>query len=192
MDTEQLKEALKKERLGAYVRLRGGYPILLAGATYWGALAALGYFYPGDHWYWAALFGSGLIFPFAFFYARLFGNNFMSDRTAVTSLLVPAFISMLLFWPMAVAALWEGLDLFPLILAIGLSLHFPVIGWSYAKSAIFSAHAILRALLVFLIWWKLPDERLTLLPLTVSIIYLLTVVIVVFDSGSANRIAARK
>ncbi|GER07397.1 hypothetical protein JCM17843_17070 [Kordiimonadales bacterium JCM 17843] len=75
-----------------------------------------------------ALFGSGAIFPLALLYAALFKNNFLKDRTAVSSVLLPTFISMLLFWPMAIAALWEGLTIFPLFLAIGLSLHFPVIG----------------------------------------------------------------
>ena len=178
-----LAESLKQERLASYIRLRGGFPIPLAGAVYWGALTALGYFRPDAIWYYAALFGSGAIFPLALLFATLFKNDFMKDRTAVTSVLPPAFIGMLLFWPMAVAALWQAIGLFPLILAIGMSIHWPVIGWSYGRPVIYAAHAVIRALAAFVIWWKLPEARLTLLPASVSVIYLVTVLAIYIDSG---------
>ncbi len=178
-----LTEALKRERLASYVRLRGGFPIPMAGAVYWGALAALGYLMPGDIWFYAALFGSGAIFPLALFFAAIFKNPFMKDRTAVTGVLAPAFIGMLLFWPMAIAALWQAPDLFSLILAIGMSIHWPVVGWSYGRTSIYAAHAVIRAVVVFFIWWKLPEARLTLLPASVAIIYLVTVLAIFIDSG---------
>ena len=52
METDQLKAALEG---GTPRRLCQGceadIQYCLAGATYWGALAALGYFHPGYHWY---------------------------------------------------------------------------------------------------------------------------------------------
>lgn len=182
-----LAEQLHGERIGAYRRLKGGFPVLLAGATYWGALAAAGYLVEPGMWYAIALFGSGAIFPLALMYAAIFRNGFMKDRTAVSSVIAPAFIAMLLFWPMAIAALWEAPGVFPLILAIGLSLHFPVIGWSYGRTALFSAHAIIRAVVVFMIWWKLPEARLTLLPASVCAMYLITVLAVIVDSAAGGR-----
>ena len=182
-----LPAELRRERLAAYARLSGGYPILLAGATYWSALAAAGYLADERAWYLIALIGSGAIFPLAVMYAALFRNNFLKDRTAVTSVLAPAFIGMLLFWPMAIAALWEATAIFPLILAIGLSMHFPVVGWSYQRTALYSAHAIIRAIIVFMIWWKLPEARLTLLPLAVAVMYLATVLVVLIDSAALRR-----
>ncbi len=178
-----LAAALKTERLASYARLRGGFPVPLAGTTYWGVLAALGFADVGHAWYLTALLGSGAIFPLALMFAAIFRNPFMKERTAVSGVLVPAFVSMLLFWPMAIAALWTELSLFPLILAIGLSLHWPVIGWSYGRMAIFSAHSIIRAVIVFFIWWKLPEARLTLLPASVALIYFATVIVIFIDSG---------
>lgn len=184
-----LHAALLAERRSAYARLRGGFPIPLAGTTYWALLAVIGYVLPAEIWYWAALFGSGLIFPLALMYAALFKNPFMKDRTAVTGVLVPAFISMLLFWPMAIAALWTAEHLFPLILAIGMSLHWPVIGWSYARLPVFAGHAIARAVIVFAIWHLgSPLDQITILPAAVAAIYLLTVIVVFIDSG---RVKAR-
>ncbi len=185
--TANLQQALLDERHAAYGRLRGGFPIPLAGATYWGALGAAGYLIEGDLWYWIALFGSGAIFPLALAYAGIFKNDFMKDKTAVTGVLAPAFISMLLFWPMAIAALWRAIDLFPLILAIGMSLHWPVIGWSYGRTTLFSAHAVIRAVIAFVIFWKLPEMQTTLLPFSVAAIYVLTTAAIFIDSGAIRR-----
>jgi hypothetical protein len=185
-----LETALRAAREASYVRLRGGFPVLLAGATYWAGLAAVGFLLEPRFWFPAALFGSGAIFPLAVMYGAIFGNNFLKDRSPVTSVLLPAFIAMLLFWPMAIGALWTAKELFPLILAVGLSLHFPVIGWSYNRTWLYMNHALIRAVAVFMVWWFLPEGRYTLLPLVVVAAYLITAVIVVVDSGRAKAKAA--
>lgn len=178
-----LKAALRADRLAAYKRLRGGFPIPLAGAFYWGVLAWAGTRLGVEPWCMAAFIGSGAIFPMALLLAKLFGNGFMKDRTAAGDVLVPAFIAMLLFWPMVVAAMQVAPQLAPLILAIGMSLHWPVIGWSYGRTGLYSAHSIVRAITVLLIWLWLPEARFTLLPLSVAIVYLVTVLAIVIDSA---------
>jgi len=75
----------------------------------------------------------------------------------------------------------------PLILAIGMSLHWPVIGWTYGRTGLYSAHAIARALVCLFIWARIPEGRFTLLPLSVAVIYAITVVAIVIDSGRARR-----
>jgi hypothetical protein len=70
----------------------------------------------------------------------------MKDRTVLSPVLVPTFIAMLLFWPMLFIATAESTaGVVMSILAIGLSLHWPVIGWTYGRTALFCAHAIGRA-----------------------------------------------
>ncbi|PHR63106.1 MAG: hypothetical protein COA47_00390 [Robiginitomaculum sp.] len=189
MNTNELAAALKKERLATYVRLRGGFPVPLAGAVYWLVMAGLGFVLPMQSWFMAALFGTGAIFPLALLLAKFFKNNFMKDKQALSSLLIPAFISMLLFWPMLVAAVQIAPELAILILAIGLSIHWPVIGWMYGRTALFSAHSIIRALMVFSIWTTMPEARMTLLPLSVSLIYFATVLAILIDSGRLARAA---
>ena len=187
-----LHDDLLRERLGAYIRLRGGYPIPLAGAVYWLGLAALGYrmFLP-DQWTFIAFVLSGSIFPLALLFSRLLRINFMRDRTAVSDVMFPAFIAMFLFWPMVIAAWWTNVQLVPLILAIGMSLHWPVIGWTYGRTALYTAHAVVRAIVCFLIWWLLPDGRFTLLPLSVAVIYLLTVIAIFIDSRRLARVTSQ-
>ncbi len=191
MTTPSLADALKQERLEAYARLSGGFPIPMAGTLYWAGLGALGFHFDTYTWSLLAFMASGLIFPMALGLARLFGNDFMTGRTSTTDILIPAFIGMFLFWPMAIAALWTEPELVPLILAIGLSLHWPVIGWSYGRTALFSAHAIVRAALSFGVWLALPEARTTLLPFAVAGIYAVTVMAIIIDSRAVRRRLAK-
>ncbi len=172
---------LLAERHAHFRRLKGGFPIPLAGALYWLMLAWVGQAHNQRLWTTAAMWGSGLIFPLALGLAKLFHSDFLRDRTAVSGVLVPTFVAMLLFWPMFVGALWTAPALTSLILAIGLSLHWPVIGWSYGKTLIYTAHAVVRAGVVFYIWNWIPEGRLTLLPLSVTIIYLATVAAILLE-----------
>lgn len=187
MTVDELREAVKSDRLASYARLRGGFPIPLAGAIYWAVLGVAGHVLDLATWANLAFFGSGAIFPLALVLAAIFRNNFMKDKTSVGSVLLPAFISMLLFWAFIVAAAQEAPSLIPLILAVGMSIHWPVIGWSYGRTSLFSAHAIARAIIPTAIWLLYPDERLTWLPLSVSAIYLATVVAMIIDSGIVRR-----
>lgn len=181
-ELNDLKAKLLADRLASYYRLRGGFPIPLAGALYWAILAYLGQMMEFSDWAMAALWGSGAIFPVALILAKLFKNNFMKDKSAVLSVLPPTLISMLLFWPMLVVVTKTEPSLFPAVLAIGMSIHWPVIGWSYGRSALFSTHAIIRAVVVAYIFFTFPDKTQTLLPLAVAIIYLLTVGAILFDT----------
>jgi hypothetical protein len=178
---DQLKAQLLADRLASFHRLKGGFPIPLAGAVYWAVLAWAGASLTLRGWMVVAMWGSGLIFPLALLFAKLFRNQFMKDKTAAGDVLLPTFISMFLFWPMLVAALWTAPELAPLILAIGMSIHWPVIGWSYGKTLLYTAHAVVRAAVVFVIWVWLPESRLTLLPLSVSAIYLLSVAAILVE-----------
>lgn len=185
-DLQQLRVHLLDDRLATYARLRGGFPIPLAGVVYWAALGVAGHFLELPAWSMTAFVGSGAIFPLALGFAALFKNGFMKDRSAVGGVLLPAFVAMLLFWTLIVAAVQEAPSLVPLILAVGLSLHWPVIGWSYARTALFSAHAVTRSILALLIWLLMPDARLTLLPLSVAAVYLATVFAILIDSKNVR------
>ena len=177
-----LKAEMLRRRRANYVRLNGGFPIPLAGAVYWLALGIAGYVLDLSSWSQLAFFATGAIFPLALLLAKLFKNNFMKDKGIVDSVLIPTFIGMLLFWPIMIAAVKTEPQLIPLILAIGMSIHWPVIGWSYGRAAMFSAHSILRAIIVLYLWFAFPEARLTWLPFSVGIIYFLTVLAILIDT----------
>lgn len=180
----ELKQALHDERESYYYRLRGGFPIPLAGATWWCLLGIAGfYIHNRMAWIFYAFVFSGMLFPLAILYARLFRNNFLRDQSPVSDALIPTFASMMLFWPMAIAAFWTYPQLVPLILAIGLSIHWPVIGWTYARPRLYTAHSVVRAIVCFALWVWFPSTRFTLLPFAVSAIYLITVIAIFIDSS---------
>ena len=172
MDQSHLVTALKEEREANYHRVRGGFPLPLAGASYWLGLGICGYFLPLNTWLQVSFFATGLIFPMGVVYAKIFKNNFLALKQTVGSVLVPALIGMLLFWPMLIAAMQSDPQLAILILAIGMGAHWPVVGWMYNRTALFSAHAIVRAIISLGIWVYAPDALTTLLPFAIAAIYL--------------------
>ena len=184
IDSVQLNKLLLADREASFFRLRGGYPVPLAGATWWAILGTMGYFlHSRNLWIFLSFVTSGAIFPLALLFARLFKIDFMHDKTAATDVLLPTFASMLLFWPIAISAYWTYPQLVPLVLAIGMSIHWPVIGWLYARTAIYITHAVVRAVACFVLWNWWPSSRFTVLPFMVSAIYLLTVCAILVASS---------
>jgi hypothetical protein len=187
-----LTRALLDDRVQSYVRLKGGYTFPLAGAIYWGALALLGDAVALKSWLVIAFIGSGAIFPLAWGLSRFAGVNFMSDPSAAGSVVMPALLGMLLFWPMAVLAFWTAPALAIPILAIGMAMHWPVIGWSYGRPALYSAHAVARAIIVSALWMLAPEQRQMLIPAAVSFVYLATVVAILVDVAATKRAQASR
>ncbi len=185
-----LEIALREDRLASYARVRGGYTVPLAGAVYWLALGVLGYFTDLVEWARIAFPASGAIFPLAVLFGRLFRNPWLKDRSATGSLMPAVFVSMLLFWVFIVAAISEAPAMIPLLLAVGMSLHWPAIGWSYGRPNLFTAHAVIRALICLYIFMAFPEHRLTWLPLSVAAVYLVTVLAIYVDSGRVAKARA--
>jgi hypothetical protein len=187
-DSVDLKPALFADREAGFFRLRGGYPIPLAGATWWAILGTMGFFvHSRALWIFLAFVTSGALFPLALLFARLFKVDIMHDKAASADVLFPAFASMLIFWPIAISAYWTYPQLVPLVLAIGMSIHWPVIGWVYARTAIYTTHAVVRAVACFILWNWWPSSRFTVLPYMVSAIYLMTVCAILIASSPEKQ-----
>ena len=188
ISTVELKAAVRAEREASFFRLRGGFPVALAGGVWWAAMGLAGYrLHSHMQWILLTFYCTALIFPLAILFGRLFRINFMADRTAVSEVIFPAMGSMLLFWPMAITAFWVYPALVPLILGVGMSIMWPVVGWSYGRTALFSSHAAVRAVVCFVLWNWWPSTRFTVLPLAVSAIYLATVVVLIVASSTSRQ-----
>lgn len=187
MTLAELNAALKAARLGAYAQSRGGWPVPIAGAIYWAVLAWLGTWVAPEDWSLLAAVLSGAIFPVAVALAAVFRNPFMKVKLPDQGVVFMAMGAMLLFWPGAIAAMSLQNALVPLLIAIGMSAHWPVFGWSYGRPAPFIAHAAVRAVAACAIWVLLPGDRFTVLPAAIAAIYLVTVVILYVDSGLVAR-----
>ena len=182
VDEETLELNLQFARRNLRRSTKGMSAFLFAGATYWGVLAALGFWFSNTSaWYWAALFGTGALYPLALLFSRLLRTP-IHQKSALSGVLVPAFFSMMLFWPIAIAALWTDVELFVLVLAIGLSLHLPVAGWVVRLTPLYILHCIIRAICAFAVWHLRPEELTTLLPGLISSLYFLTAISAYFFS----------
>jgi hypothetical protein len=193
-DPKTLSDMVLADRLQSYVRVRGGWPVPLAGMVFWLGVAGLGMMYPPPVQLNYAFLATGLIFPLAMALAAVFRNPFMKDRTAVGGVVVPALLSMLLFWPMVVVAAQDSSAVTALVIfAIGMSMHWPVIGWAYGRMPLFAAHSVIRALAVIALWLMLPAAQLFVaIPLAVAAVYLASVIAIFVDSGLVARRMAVK
>lgn len=151
----------------------GGISLPVAGAIYWAVLAALSTRLSPEDWSLAAAMLSGAIFPLGILLQKPFGSPFMKSKSPLSGVSMLAVLSINLLWPVHVVVFAVAPEAAPLTLAIGMSLHWPIIGWTYG-SRICTAHAIVRVAAVSAIWFALPEARFDLLPLTVAALYLLT------------------
>jgi hypothetical protein len=87
---------------------------------------------------------------------------------------------------LAISAWWTYPPIVPLILAVGISIHWPIIGWIYGRTCIYTAHAAVRAIACFILWNWFPATRFTLLPFTVALIYIFTVFAICLSSAERN------
>jgi len=76
----------------------------------------------------------------------------------------------------------------PLILGIGMSIHWPVIGWTYGRTAIYTAHAVVRAIACIVLWNWFPSTRFTVLPFAVSATYLATIAAILIASSAGRKV----
>ncbi|GAB4004792.1 hypothetical protein EXU85_35150 [Spirosoma sp. KCTC 42546] len=150
-----------------------GLSLPVAGAIYWFTLGIAGFCLKPAQWVLTAFFTSGLLFPLGLVLQKPFKSNLIV-KTPLASLIPFALFAMMLSWGITIPASGVNKSLVPLCLAIGMSLHWPIIGWLY-NSTICQLHALIRALGVVTCWYLFPDDRFTILPLLVSAIYVLTV-----------------
>ena len=166
-------EELNVEKSKYMIATNGGIALPAAGFIYWLLLGMAGYYLEANTWALLGFFTSGLIFPLGLLLSKPLHANLMI-KGPLSGLVLPAMTSMFLSWPMIISGYLTDVSLVPLLLAIGMSLHWPVIGWMYG-SKVCLIHAISRVAIVTILWFVLPGYRFTLIPMGVSIIYLITI-----------------
>jgi len=180
------QELFLKERRTYFIRANGGLSLPFAGFLYWTALGLAGFALAPTLWARIALFSSGLIFPLGLAFAKLFKSDLLIKDSPLSSLFFPALMAMFLSLPLTMVAGLTEISLLPLGLSIGMSLHWPVIGWIYHNKTCL-VHAIVRTIGCIALWYALPQGRFTLLPLFVALVYLLSVFALRLEVKVARR-----
>lgn len=160
------KVQLDAERRDFYARAGGGAALPLAGLIYWAVLAWLGTFASVQTWVTVAFFGSGAIFPLGLLLGGITASRPL-EKSDFGGATFAGLLAVMLCWPLIFAANSIDPSLSPLMLAVGMSLHWPIIGWSYGRLGLFTAHAVIRVAGCSAVWFALPEERFVLIPLVV-------------------------
>ena len=167
------KDVLDAERSRLFRAARSGVSLPVAGAVYWLSLGVAGLYLSPRGWSLVAFFTSGLIFPLGVALQKPFGA-----RLFVPSVLSPLFgfamIPIALTFAVTIPAFYTEVSLVPLALSVGMTVHWPVIGWIYGKPG-FIVHAIFRTVAVCALWFAMPNARFVAIPFAVGAIYLATV-----------------
>lgn len=167
--------ALLAERRRYFLAAGGGVSLPVAGAVYWLVLGVLGYSMPLEDWILAAASGSGMIFPLGLLLQKPLRAPFMKAKSPVGGVAIQAIIAINFLWPLHFAIIAVAPEYTVLSLAIGMTLHWLVIGWSYASRACY-VHAYARMLGVVAVFFLYPEGRMTLLPFTVAGLYVLAAI----------------
>lgn len=179
---------LNAVRRDLYARAGGGAALPLAGMIYWGALALLAGRVPTETWVMAAYFGSGAIFPLGIALQKPTGSDVLA-KSELSGATFAGLIAMMLVWPITIAGSQGDPSFVPLSLAIGMSLHWPIVGWMYGRTVLYTSHALIRAAAVTGIWFALPDHRFDLIPAAVVGAYAISFLWILIDRPR-RRVAA--
>lgn len=166
-------EALRDEKNRLFHSSRGGASLPVAGGIYWLGLAAAGLFLEPRSWCLVAFFTSGLILPLGMLLQKPFGARLFVP-SPLSSLFGIAMIPIALSFAVTIPAFFIDEQLVPLTLSVGMTVHWPAIGWIYGRTG-FVVHAIVRTALVCAFWFALPESRFIAIPLVVSLVYAATV-----------------
>lgn len=96
------------------------------------------------------------------------------------------FVNVAVGWPLTTAAFHTDPTLVPLALAVGMSLHFSAISWSFGVKSLM-VHPLVRAGVVTVLWYAYPRHRFTAIPLAVALVYLGTIPFLLREVGAARR-----
>ncbi len=184
----ELKELLIIEKRKFLIKANGGIALPAAGGIYWLVVGIAGFYLEPKAWIPIACFCTGLIFPLGMLLAKPLKADVMA-KSALTTLLFPALLSMLTFWPLAFAGATGNPSFIPLAVGVGMGMHWPVIGWMYGGKS-FLAHFIIRTVGSTVLWYALPDHRFTAIPLFISLVYLITIFGINWEVKQAKKIVS--
>lgn len=176
------KEDLDAERRHFYARSGGGAALPLAGLIYWAVLAWAGTALPVPTWTLLAFVGSGMIFPLGLLLAKPTGSDPLA-KSVFGGATFAGLAGVMMCWPLIMLASGAEPTLAPIALAIAMSVHWPIIGWSYGRLGLFTAHSLIRVIGGTAVWWLYPDQRFVYVPLVVVAAYAFSLIGILATRG---------
>lgn len=169
--TADFKTELKTEQSRYFLAAGGGISLPIAGALYWIAMAVLSHWIQGEQWALAAAAMSGLIFPVGLLLQKPLRSPFMKSKSPLSGAAMLSIAAINALWPVHFIIISIAPEAAVLSLAIGMSLHWPIIGWTYG-SRVSIVHGFARVAVATVLWFALPEGRYDILPLAIAALYL--------------------
>lgn len=130
----------------------------IAGAIVWFMVAALALVLPEKTATLALLFATGGIFPIALLIAKIRNEHLTDASNPLSKLMGMCVLMVNLLWALHVPLFLYAPQFVVLSLGISLGLHWVVYSWIVQHPAGI-IHAFLRSLLICLVWFLMPEQR---------------------------------
>jgi len=164
-------------RVDAAIRGKWNIGFFVAGAIFWIGATIVGQIYDltNARVFW--LVGTFFILPVAVLASRLFGADPFTKGNALGQLVGYTHMSVIaMTFPIIALCFVYYPDAMLLVMAIAYCLDFYVMSWAF-DTRLFGIHAVVRVVLVSLIWFAAPEWRMNVLPGLVAFLYVVTVVV---------------
>lgn len=146
----------------------------LAGAIVWFLVAVISTQFGERVGILILLFCSGAIFPIALLIARLRGETLVATSNPLAKLMAYCIFMVNLLWAVHIPLFIYAPTFVPLSLGVGLGLHWVVYSW-IVQHPVGIIHAVLRTILVLVVWLLFPEQRLLVVGLVVVLVYCISI-----------------
>lgn len=145
----------------------------IAGMIVWLGISVASILLPERSALLILLFGSGTIFPIGLMIAKLRREDLMSNQNPLAKLMGLCVLMVNLLWLVHIPLVMYAPQFVPLSVGIGLGLHWIVYGW-IIRHPLGLIHAVGRSVLIVLVWFLFPEQRILMVSAVVVLMYLFT------------------
>lgn len=146
----------------------------IAGTIIWGVIALLSTQFDQAIAVYILLFATGGIFPLALMISKLRNENLVSSTNPLAKLMGLCVLMVNLLWAVHIPLLLNAPEFVPMTLGIGLGLHWVVYSW-IVQHSVGVLHAVLRTILILLVWYIFPNHGLLAISCAVVFVYLVSI-----------------
>ncbi len=151
----------------------------LAGLLVWTIIGIIGVFYSARIAVWSIFIGTGSIVYLGLFISKFTGENFL-DRSQPKNEFDTLFLltvgQAVLVYSIAIPFFLLDYSSLPLTVGILTGLMWLPFSW-IIKHWVGLFHALARTILVLALWYALPEHRFVVIPFTIVLIYIVTIII---------------
>ncbi len=142
----------------------------IAGAIVWFIVALLSTQFSERTGTMILLFGSGAIFPIGLLVAQIRKEDLVSSSNPLAKLMGLSVLMVNLLWAIHIPLFLYAPEFVPMSIGIGLGIHWIVYSW-IVQHPIGTIHAITRTILIIIMWFAFPEQRLLAIGLVIVFVY---------------------